>query len=334
MGKPVLLKTNELPYPLLDEAAMAANKAVKNANRYPEIDAFSTRQIIADHYGVTPDWVVAGNGSASVIQQAMIASGQTGVAFCWPSFDAFPVLGKALNMKVQLASVHKNGSCDLDELAGVVDDKTSLIIVCTPNAPTGGIVTHDALEAFIRKIPTRVTILIDEAYGEFTRDDQAARALELVKKYNNVLMTRTFSKAYGMAGLRVGYAIAHPELAKRMQMGLPYSVSSAAQAAVVEALGNQKQMKKHVEAIIHERGRLTDMLRTFGQHVVVGHGNFVWLPVGKEAPALAAALAKHDVLVKVLEPLGVRITVGTSEETDKLKAAWEKAGLASHSANA
>jgi histidinol-phosphate aminotransferase len=332
MGKPVLLKTNELPFPLLDEVATAANKAVKNANRYPEIDAISTRKIIGELYGVSADWVVAGNGSASVIQQAMIASGQTGVAFCWPSFDAFPVLGKALNMEVQLAPVRKNGSCDLDELAKVVDDKTSLIIVCTPNAPTGGVVTHDALEAFINKVPRRVTILIDEAYGEFVRDETAARALELVKKYTNVLMTRTFSKAYGMAGLRVGYAIAHPELAKRMQMGLPYSVSSAAQAAVTKALANQQQMHEHVEAIIKERGRLTQMLRDFGQHVVVGHGNFVWLPVGEKAPVIAAALAKHDVFVKVLEPLGVRITVGTPEETDQLQDAWQKAGLATESA--
>lgn len=321
--KSVYLGLNESPYAPCDRVIQAAHAACNTGNRYPDFNARTLRAALAKRWEVTPDWVIAAGGSANVIMQTMIASGQGEIAFAWPSFDAFPEAAKGLRMPTHLTAINERGAPDLDDILKHTTPKTTMVIVCTPNPPTGGIVTHDELAVFLEKIPSRVIVLIDEAYAEFVRDDDAVRALEFVRNYPNVIMTRTFSKAYGMAGFRVGYGIAQPELAARIiQSGMPFAVPLPAQMAALAALENEAESMSRIDAVLAERDRLVAKLRKLGAEVVVGHGNFVWLPVGELAKQVGERLAKHGVRVKVLMPLGVRISVGTSEETDHLERAW------------
>lgn len=322
--KPVQLKLNELPFPPITEIAEAAIDAVKHGNRYPEFDSSVLRTAIAKHAGVPFDWVAVGTGSAGVIQQIAIASGLGEIAFGWPSFDAFPEIAKGMRMPVRKVPL-KNHAVDLDALRKVLTPQTTVVIICTPNTPTGGIIKHEDLAAFMQKVPKHVVVIIDEAYGEFVRDPDAVRALEFVREFPNAVITRTFSKAYGLAGFRVGYAIAQPELAQDIrQAGIFFAVPLPAQAAALEALKHTKEAMARVEAVIAERGRLAQGLKELGMPVHEGHANFVWLPLGERADALVEMLANNGVLVKLFPGEGVRITIGTPEETDELIAALKQ----------
>jgi histidinol-phosphate aminotransferase len=322
--KPVQLKLNELPFAPDDDITAAAIDAVRHGNRYPEFDSAKLRAALAQHVGVPVDWVAVGTGSAGVIQQIAIASGQGDIAFGWPSFDAFPEIAKGMRMAVHKVAL-KGGAVDLDKLLAAVTPSTTVLIICTPNTPTGGILMHDELAAFMEKLPKHVVAIIDEAYGEFVRDPQAVRALELVQQYPNAILTRTFSKAYGLAGFRVGYAIAQPQLAQAVrQAGIFFAVPLPAQAAALTALKHTQAAAKRVETVIAERERMAQLLRKQGATVMASHANFVWLPVGKLAAKLADALAALDVLIKVFPGEGVRITVGTADETDALIDAYQQ----------
>jgi len=322
--KTVQLKLNELPFAPADDIAAAAIDAVKHGNRYPEFDSAELRAALAKHIGVPVDWVAVGTGSAGVIQQIAIASGRGDIAFGWPSFDAFPEIAKGMHMPVHKVAL-KDGAVDLDKLLAAITPKTTVVIICTPNTPTGGILKHNDLATFMDKLPKYVVAIIDEAYGEFVRDPQAVRALELVRQYPNAMLTRTFSKAYGLAGFRVGYAVAQPQLAQDVrQAGIFFAVPLPAQAAALAALKHTQEAAERVEAVIAERDRMAQLLREQGAAVMASHANFVWLPVGELAVELTEALAVLGVLIKVFPDEGVRITVGTAGETDALIAAWQQ----------
>jgi len=322
------LQLNEMPFKPHDSVLKAAVEACEHGNRYPtDGDIGALQAALAKRFDVEPDWVAIGNGSLMILHQVMIASGQKELVYPWPSFADFPVLAEGLNMTLKPIELCEDGSCDLDKLAQAITAKTSLVIVCTPNPPVGGVVKHQAVEQFLQKVPARVTVLVDEAYAEFMRDKEGLRSLELVRQYSNVVVSRSFSKAYGLAGFRVGYAIAQPPLATKVRAaGVPrFQISGAAQAAAMAALANQKEMDKRIEAIVTERSRMSKMLRALGVEVVEGHGNFIWLPVGKLAAQVKEKLAAHEVLVHAQVPFGVRVTVGTSEDTDRLQTAWRQA---------
>ncbi|HSX27825.1 MAG TPA: aminotransferase class I/II-fold pyridoxal phosphate-dependent enzyme [Candidatus Saccharimonadales bacterium] len=324
MKTKIRLGLNELPFPPEAAVVKAARRACAGANRYPEWDGASLRTALAKRFRVTMDWVVVAGGSAAVIQQIMIASGQGEVAFGWPSFDAFPAIAEGLRMPVRRVELLDH-ACDLDKLAKALTPQTSVVILCTPNTPTGGVIAHEVMASFLQRLPSHIIAIIDEAYGEFVRDKTAVRALEFVQRYPNVVMTRSFSKAFGMAGFRVGYAIAQPELAARIiSAGVPFSVPLPAQEAALAALQNEEEAVARIEEIIQERHRLTTALRAFNTEVVEGNGNFIWLPLGELAAKVATLLADHGIMVKALMPHGVRITVGTPKETDYLLKAWSK----------
>lgn len=320
----VRLNLNELPFAPLKAVAAAAFRAVKHGNRYPEFDGATLRAALAARLGVPLDWTAVGTGSAGVIQQALIASGQGEVAFGWPSFDAFPEMAKGLRMPVRKVAL-ADGAVDLDRLRQAITSQTTAVIMCSPNTPTGGIVSHEALAAFMRRVPARVIVIIDEAYAEFVQDSARVRALELVRAHSNAVLTRSFSKAYGLAGFRVGYAVAQPTLAQRVrQAGVGFSVPLPAQAAALAALKYPAKMEAGVQAVIRERGRMANSLRLLGTEVREGHANFVWLPVGRRASNLAQALAALHIAVKVFPGQGVRITAGTRRDTRQLIKAWQQ----------
>jgi histidinol-phosphate aminotransferase len=317
------LHLNELPFGPAKVAAEQVAHTMQHVNRYPEHNSITLRSALAEHLGVDANWVVVGNGSIGVIQQAMMASGQREIAFGWPGFEAFEVVANVLRMPIHKIELRDN-ACDLAQFLAAIRPQTSTIIVCSPNSPTGGLVVHQLFEEFMRKVPSHVTVIIDEAYKEFVEDKDNVDGLALVRSYANVVCTRTFSKAYGLAGLRLGYGIAQPALAQRIAgFGLPFQIPVPTQEMAIAALRDQATMRRHVQAIIAERARMAALLRGFGATVFEGHGNFIWLPLGSQTESIAHALREYGVFTKSVMPYGLRITVGTEDETNALGAAWK-----------
>ncbi|GAA5159605.1 histidinol-phosphate transaminase [Pseudonocardia eucalypti] len=317
------LDRNELPYAPPEGVRATAGGAIEDVRRYPSWDALELRTAIAEQYCVEPDWVVAASGSISVIQQAMLAAGPGEVIFSWPSFDAFPPLAAALRMRANFATLEADGSCDLEDMRTRINANTRLIIVCTPNTPTGGAVRRRDLQEFVAAVPPEVIVLVDGAYAEFVSDIDAVIGPDLVHGHPNVIITRTFSKAYALAGLRVGYGIAQPALAQAVaRTGVPYALTNPAEAAALEALGRSDHMRRNVVRVNSERSRMAAGLAGLGVEVVTGHGNFVWLPLPERAELVAAALARAGIMVKPYPQLGIRISVGTAEGTDRLLSSW------------
>jgi len=326
------LELNEPPWRPSSALLGAAHDALKNIHRYPSWDAAELRNAISARFNIPPASVVVSNGSISVIQQALIAAGPGEVAYCWPSFDAFPSLVAGLGMTSTLAGVNANGGCDLDDLAAKISPATRAVIVCSPNAPTGGIVSRERFERFLDQIPANVLIILDEAYGEFVDEADVLQAVDLLARYENLVVTRTFSKAYGIAGLRVGYAIARERIAARIaRTGVPYAITAPAEAAAIAALTDTAGLEHNVSKIKTERRRLADGLRGLGANVEEGHGNFVWVPLGDDSERINAALARSNISVKHYRDVGVRITVGTAEDTDRVLAAWSRPTLSRRS---
>jgi histidinol-phosphate aminotransferase len=330
MKDAVKLHLNELPFAPSRQVLQPLEQAIRSANKYPEWDGLTLRTALAQHMEVDPDWVVVGGaGSIGVIQQAMVAAGGGEVVYGWPSFEAFDLAAKALRMPIHHVNLKEN-ACDLELLAKGITPETSIIIVCTPNAPTGGIVNNSDFAAFMEQVPDHIIVLIDEAYHEFVDHPDVVDSLKFVKKHPNVMLTRTFSKAYGLAGLRVGYAVAQPVLAERIaSAGLPFPVPLPVQEAAIAALADQETLQQHIENVSTERHRLANKLRELGAEVIDGYANFVWLPVGELAEKVAAAFRKEGIWVKSVASHGVRITVGLPEDTNAVCEAWSNGGIAS-----
>lgn len=322
------LHLNEIPFAPSTHVIKEIQELSATSNRYPEWDGMSLRSALGRHYGFDTSWItVAGTGSIGLIQQAMIAAGAGEIAYCWPTFEAFDVAAKALRMPIKYVGL-KEYACDLDALAEAIGPRTSMVIVCTPNAPTGGVVTQKAFDSFMERVPDHVLVVLDEAYGEFVDHPDAVDGLAAPKKYANLLLTRTFSKAYGLAGIRVGYGIAQPELAERVRSaGLPFPVPAPFQAAAIKALEDQDKLRETISRISSERARLAAELRKEGAEVVEGFGNYVWLPLERAAEKVVQLLKQEGVLVKAVIGHGVRITVGTSEDTAAALAAWRRADI-------
>jgi histidinol-phosphate aminotransferase len=215
---------------------------------------------------------------------------------------------------------------DLDAMAAAVTERTRVVLVCTPNNPTGPVVTAADLDRFLDAVPDRVLVVVDEAYAEFVRDPAAADGLAALARRGNVVVLRTFSKAYGLAGLRIGYAIARPGIAESIRKATPpFAVTDLSQAAAVASLESQAALDERVEAIVQERRRVVAALREQGWTVPDTQANFVWLPLGAEAMDFAAAAA--PVSVRPFAGDGVRVSIGSPEVNDLLlerAAAWRR----------
>lgn len=320
----VALDRNEMPFPVPVPVRRAARDGIGKISMYPSTDALRLRRELASRYGVSPDWFVAGAGSVNVIAQVMMAVGPGHMITPWPGFEAIPQLATGRGFAVTFTGLNPvTGACDLAELSTAVRPTTTLIIICTPHSPTGGALTHSDLAEFLATISPHTTVLIDQAYAEF--DDQAdpPRPVELVTSHPRTVVTRTFSKAYGLAGLRVGYGLANPDLVTTVAASaVPYTVTAAAEAAAVEALCRPADLAATVARVRTERAGLAQALAARGVQVVVGHGNFVWIPRDEKVPELVEHLASAGILVKGYPGDGIRISVGTRDDTVRLARAW------------
>ena len=215
--------------------------------------------------------------------------------------------------------VTADGRHDLDAMAAAVTDRTKVVIVCTPNNPTGPAVTQSELDAFIAKVPSHVVVVVDEAYLEFVRMDDAIDGIATYRRHDNVVLTRTFSKAYGLAGFRVGYAVAPAPLAAALRaVSLPFGVSHVAQAAAIASLAAQAELFVRVEDLVARRADLVARLREVGWDLPDAQGNFVWFPLGDRALDFAAACGEVGISVRPFAGDGVRVSIGEAEAFDRV----------------
>lgn len=318
------LSSNENPFEPLP-SVLEALQATTPVNRYPDASAAALRARLGERFGVEPDAVHVAAGSVSILHQLVLGTSSVGdeVVYAWRSFEAYPSLplvAGATGVQVPLASGARH---DLDAMADAVTDRTRVVIVCTPSNPTGPIVTSAEFAAFVDRVPRDVLIILDEAYAEFVTAPDAVDGLaeRLFERHPNVVVLRTFSKAYGLAGLRVGYAIGHPRVLDAARTtGIPLSVTSAAERAAIASLDAEAELRERVSVIVERRTRLVGGLRAQGWQVPDSQANFVWLPAGERTVEVAAAFDAADLVVRPFPGDGIRISVGEEESIDRVLA--------------
>jgi len=322
----IKLASNETPYPPLPHVLARITEAAGSANRYP--DGFSTEltSALATKFSVPDERVAVGCGSVSLctqLAQAVVDAGDE-VLYAWRSFEAYPILTAVCGGSSVLVPL-RDYVHDLEEMAARVTGKTRLIFLCNPNNPTGTAVHSDDLRAFLRSVPADVVVALDEAYREFVTDSGVPDGLTLLDEFPNVVVLRTFSKAYGLAGLRVGYAIGgDPALiAGLRQTQVPFAVTSIAQQAALASLEPEaeRQLLARVAEIVAERSRVSSALLAMGYDVPPSEANFVWLPLGDATTDWSGRCDEHKVIVRAFAGHGARVTISTVEENDRFLAA-------------
>ena len=313
------ISSNENPYPPLPSVRAALAEAAGRVNRYPDMAATRLVSALARRWEVPVDHVAVGTGSVGVCQQIVQAVAGPGdeVAYAWRSFEAYPIIVAVCGADSQQVPLDPDGRHDLPALAAAVGDRTRLVFVCNQNNPTGTAVRRAELTEFLDRVPPDVLVVLDEAYREFVRDPDVPDGLDLYRDRPNVVVLRTFSKAYGLAGLRVGYALAHPPVAEALRKtAVPFGVSSLAQEAALVSLQAEPELLDRVAVLVAERTRVSATLRTQGWTVPDSQANFVWLPTGGETAAFAAACEAAGVVVRPFPGEGCRVTVAEPEAND------------------
>jgi histidinol-phosphate aminotransferase len=317
----IKLASNETPYPMLPHVVERVAAFLPVANRYPDSASIELTEVLAAKFGVDPSRVAVGCGSVSLCTQLVQAVADAGdeVVYAWRSFEAYPILtavSGASSVQVPL----REFTHDLPALAGAITDRTRLVFVCNPNNPTGTAVRRDELVEFLRSVPPRVVVALDEAYREFVADPDVPDGTTLLDEHPNVIVLRTFSKAYGLAGLRVGYAIAaDPALTAALrQTQVPFAVTTVAQQAALACLEPEaeSQLMSRVASIVEERSRVVAELAALGYDVPPTQANFVWFPLGDATTAWAAACEEQKVIVRAFAGAGARVTISNREEND------------------
>jgi histidinol-phosphate aminotransferase len=314
----IVLASNESPYGLLPSVAARINELTAGVSRYPDMASRELIETLARHHGVAPERIAVGAGSVEVIGQIAAAVVDAGdeVVFGWRAFEAYPIItGVAGGTAVPVPL--RDYAHDVDAMADAVTERTRLVLICNPNNPTGTAVDGDALSRLVDRVPDDVLVVIDEAYHEYADPAQVPDALERYADRPNVAVTRTFSKAFGMAGLRVGYCVAAADVAAAVRKTqVPFSVSGLAQECAIAALDDIEEVRRRAELTVAERDRVTKLLRADGADVPPSQANCVWLPLGDRSVSFAEHCAAGGVLVRPFAGDGVRVTIGLPAEND------------------
>ncbi|XVQ86279.1 histidinol-phosphate transaminase [Microbispora siamensis] len=324
-GRSYKLSSNESPFGPLPSVVEAIARAATEVHRYPDPGAVRLTETLAERFGVPYDHVALGAGSVAVAQQILEAVGEPGadVVYAWRSFEAYPLLvglSGANAVEVPL----RDETHDLDAMADAITPETRLVFVCNPNNPTGTVNRADELARFLDRVPENVTVVLDEAYREYVRDADVPDGLTFYRERPNVAVLRTFSKAYGLAGLRVGYLIGHEPVAAAVRKTLlPFAVNHLAQAAAIASLQAEDELQERVETVIKERTRVREALLSQGWTVPPTEANFVWLRLGERTMEFAAKCAAVGVAVRPFDGEGARISIGDREANDVFLAAAE-----------
>ncbi|MFJ8943867.1 histidinol-phosphate transaminase [Streptomyces sp. NPDC102395] len=320
-GGPVAYKlsSNENPYPPLPGVLESVSAAVASFNRYPDMACTGLVNEIAERFGVPASHVATGTGSVGVAQQLVQSTAGPGdeVIYAWRSFEAYPIITRISGATAVQVPLTQGDVHDLDAMADAITDRTRLIFVCNPNNPTGTVVKRAELERFLDRVPADVLVVLDEAYREFIRDPEVPDGCVLYRERPNVCVLRTFSKAYGLAGLRVGFAIAHePVAAALRKTAVPFGVSQLAQEAAIASLRAEDELFGRVGSLVCERTRVVEGLRAQGWTVPETQANFVWLRLGERTVDFAAACEQAGVVIRPFPGEGVRVTIGETEAND------------------
>jgi histidinol-phosphate aminotransferase len=317
-GPTYKLSSNESPFGPLPSVIKVIAAAAGEVNRYPDNGASELTEAIAARYAVPATHVAVGCGSVGLVQQLLEAVADPGaeVLYAWRSFEAYPYLADlagATSVKVPLHDERH----DLDAMAAAITGATRLIFVCTPNNPTGTVVTTGELEHFLDRVPGDCLVVLDEAYAEYVRDPDVPDGIELYSSRPNVAVLRTFSKAYGLAGLRVGFLIGHEPvaIAARKTM-LTFAVNAVAQAAAVASLAAEGELLDRVELVVAERDRVRNELIDAGWTVPNTEANFVWLRLGEHTTDFANACGLAGLSVRAFANEGVRVSIGERAAND------------------
>ncbi|MFC1410573.1 histidinol-phosphate transaminase [Streptacidiphilus sp. N1-12] len=320
------LSSNENPYPPLPGVLETALAAAGTLNRYPDMGCAGLVAELAQRYGVPESHLATGTGSVGVAQSLVHATAGPGdeVVYGWRSFEAYPIIVQISGATAVPVPLTEGDVHDLDAMLAAVTERTRLIFVCNPNNPTGTVVRRAELERFLDAVPSDVLVVLDEAYTEFVRDPEVPDGVELYRDRPNVCVLRTFSKAYGLAGLRVGFAIAHEPVANALrQTAVPFGVSQLAQDAAVASLRSEPALLERVAALVAERDRVEAALAAQGWTLPASQANFVWLRLGERTTDFAAACAAAGVIVRPFAGEGVRVTIGEVEANDLFLGAAE-----------
>jgi histidinol-phosphate aminotransferase len=314
----IKIASNETVDGPLPSVRIAIEKATELINRYPDNGYAELRDRLAKYVNFAPEHISVGSGSVSLCQQLIQITSTVGdeVLFGWRSFEIYPLQVRtagATPVQVPLLDY----TFDLDAMLAAVTDRTRLIFVCNPNNPTSTVVDPDALARFVAAVPSDILIAIDEAYVEYIRDGLAPDSFQLVRDHANVVVLRTFSKAYGLAGLRIGYAIGDPELITALgKVYVPFTATSISQAAAIASLDAADQLLARTDAVVAERTRVSTALRAAGFTVPPSQANFVWLPLAAQTMDFVNSAAHNRLLVRPYGQDGVRVTVSVTPEND------------------
>ena len=325
---PYKLASNENPYAPIKAAtdAIITAATAETVQRYPETTYRQLRQLISETSDVATEDITVGAGSLGVLTaliQTFAGTGDDGVEdeviIPWRSFEAYPIVIRTAGAKDVMVPLTADAELDLDAMLAAVTEQTRMIMLCTPNNPTGTVLAEAAVRSFIDQVPRDIVVVIDEAYTEFIRRDDAVDGIQMYREYQNVAVLRTFSKAHGLANLRVGYAIAAPQISEPLKViQSPFATSSLAVEAAYASMSNMDEIMHNTEKVVVERHRVWRVLNELGYRPPDTEANFVWLPLGDQTQAFADACEAQALSVRAFVPEGVRVTVGEVEANDRL----------------
>ncbi len=322
----VRASSNEAPDALSPAVREAVLRRLQTPNRYPVLGGHDLVAAIAGHLGADAEEVVAGDGSLSLLNYVLLTYCRPGhtVVHSWRSYEAYPICVRTAGAEPVAVPNAADGGHDLAAMAAAVDARTDAVIVCSPNNPTGVAIGHGELAAFLDTVPDDVLVVLDEAYRDFDDRPDAPRSRDLLAEHANLVVLRTFSKAYGLAALRIGYAIAHPQVVHAVRRILPpFPVNALASAAAVAALAEEKERIALVASILAQRTEVGALLDAHGLPHTPSHANFVWLPLGDRSEELGRLCAAEGISTRVFAGEGIRISLGEPGLLDALHEAVE-----------
>ncbi|MGO2053714.1 MAG: histidinol-phosphate transaminase [Glutamicibacter sp.] len=318
------LSSNESPHAPLPSVVQSIAEGLESIHRYPNMAAPELITALAEQYDLDPAEISLGAGSVEVASQLIhaVTGEDDEVMFAWRSFEAYPSLVRiagAVPVEIPLDAEFKH---DLPAMLDAITERTRLIFICNPNNPTGTVVAADALEEFVASVPRNILVVIDEAYVHFDRSDIRADGLALFRKYPHVAVLHTFSKAYGLAGLRIGYAVSPKPVAQNLRkVAVPFGVTDLAQRAAVASLEAADELGVRIDEVVEQRERMLEGLLAAGYPAVPSEANFVWVAAADRTAELEALLREGNVVVRAFPGEGLRISSGSVQDVDRVLAA-------------
>lgn len=318
----IKLASNETTFGPLPSVCEKIAEAVTTVNRYPDITSGALVAELAAMLKVSPTSVAVGNGSVALCQEVIQITCSPGdeVLYAWRSFEAYPIIARVAGATPVEVPLDANHVHDLGAMLAAITDRTRVVFVCNPNNPSGTVVARSALENFLDAVPAHVLVVLDEAYFEYARENPEGEytdGVELARGRRNVIVLRTFSKAYGLAGLRIGYAVGDPSIITALgKVRIAFAVSSVAQQAALASLDAKDELLARTDALVMERDRVRNALIELGYDVLHSDANFVFLPLGDRSTSFTEGAAETGVLLRAYGKDGVRITIGDPHEND------------------